>query len=125
MKKALSQYDWDAVYLAKDLIDKDFINHFKLPLLAAKVGINEHKLQYGFKVLTRCTVHEYLRQLRLKQAKRLLAGNKHSIKECAYQSGFREISSFNRAFKKSSGLTPSEWQKMILEKNNNPPDDDF
>jgi AraC-like DNA-binding protein len=60
---------------------------------------------------------EYIRKLRVDKSKELLDLNNHSLAEIAYLTGFSDQSHFIRVFKKSTGMTPSEYQKIYVKSN--------
>lgn len=66
-----------------------------------------------FKVRTGKTYLEYLTELRIAYACKLLAENKHNISDIARQSGFQNLSLFNRRFKELKNVTPSEYQLQL------------
>lgn len=55
------------------------------------------------------TPHEYLAQLRLEKAKRLLSDERCSVSEAAYRCGFYDALYFSKAFRKATGVAPSHW----------------
>jgi len=68
--------------------------------------------QYGslFRALTGESPNRYLNRLRIDHAKRLLAASPSSrISEIAQQAGFQDEYYFSRKFKKSTGLTPTQF----------------
>jgi len=68
-----------------------------------------------FKNTYRMTFKEYLLNIRVGYACKLLTGPMHNISETAYLCGFENISNFNRQFKNIKGITPSEFQKHVHE----------
>jgi AraC-like DNA-binding protein len=59
---------------------------------------------------------EYINSLRIEEAKSLLADpNKHKLNviEIAYQVGFNNKVTFNTTFKKSTGITPTEYRRKF------------
>ena len=60
------------------------------------------------------TCIEYMNQYRLEMASRQLAGTELPITSIALESGFNNISYFNRVFKKKFGVTPKEYRKLQL-----------
>ena len=67
-----------------------------------------------FKERTGKTFTEFLNQVRIHQACQLLQETDLSISQIAYQSGFQNLSYFNRAFKKLRGDTPKEFRGRAL-----------
>ena len=68
-----------------------------------------------FKNTYRMTFKEYLLNIRIGYACKLLTGPSHNISETAYLCGFENISNFNRQFKNIKGITPSEFHKQVHE----------
>ncbi len=60
------------------------------------------------------TFVDYLNDLRIGFATRLLIEKDQSVSEIAYVCGFNSIANFNRRFKKSKGCTPTEYKKEFL-----------
>ncbi len=64
-----------------------------------------------FKQRTNKTYFSFLNELRVENACKLLTGNNDfSISEIAYQSGFKNLSNFNRKFKGVKSITPSKYR---------------
>jgi AraC-like DNA-binding protein len=59
--------------------------------------------------LTDQTVHEFIRNIRLKKATQMLEQKKMTITEIAYAVGFNDLTYFARCFKKQYGKSPSEY----------------
>lgn len=69
-----------------------------------------------FKQVTGCTPQEYLTQLRLEYAKKLMSENNllhYSISNIGAMSGYYDSHYFSRIFKKNTGMTPSEFQEQV------------
>lgn len=58
---------------------------------------------------------EYLLDIRIDYACKLLRDEAHNISEIAYNCGFENLSNFNRQFKRLKSLTPSQYQRQLLE----------
>lgn len=58
------------------------------------------------------TPHEYLLAYRLRQAKQLLLTTDLSIEQIAEECGFNSASHFARAFRKSNGISPTEFKTI-------------
>lgn len=63
-----------------------------------------------FKKITRLTFTDFLNQYRINQAKKLLLHDKN-VTEACYESGFENLSHFNKTFKKLAGENPSQFRK--------------
>ncbi len=82
-------------------------------------GLDMSKMQLYRKLknLTSLAGNEFIRSIRLQQAKILLETSSLNISEVAYQVGFNDPAYFTRAFKKQYGLTPKSVNQSSNEKN--------
>jgi AraC-like DNA-binding protein len=62
-----------------------------------------------FKGKTGKSLSEYVNDMRIGYACRLIIEGKMSISQIGFESGFNNISNFNRTFKKNTGFTPSDY----------------
>lgn len=67
----------------------------------------------AFKKTYRMPFKDYLLKIRVGYACKLLTGESQNISGVAYDSGFGNISNFNRQFKRIKGITPSQFQEQI------------
>jgi AraC family transcriptional regulator len=92
-------------------------DHFSEPIqlqdLAAVASLSPYYFSRLFVKETGVTPHRYLISMRISAAKYLLTASNLSVKEIAFQSGFKDESSFCSAFKKYEGSTPSEYRSTI------------
>ncbi|UZD22025.1 AraC family transcriptional regulator [Algoriphagus halophytocola] len=65
-----------------------------------------------FKLRTRKTFTQYIQQLRITEAKKLLLETDLSIAQISYQVGFQTLSHFNKTFKSLTDMTPKDWRKL-------------
>jgi AraC-like DNA-binding protein len=83
-----------------------------LPSLAEQIGIHSYQLSQLINEKG-INFYEYINRLRIEYAKKLIFENRDflNIARIAFDSGFNSISAFNSAFKKFSGVTPSEFAR--------------
>jgi len=82
-----------------------------LDTLAEKLNISSGYLSTYFKEKTGTNIVEFINEARIRQATVLLVESQLKIQEVAEAVGYRNITSFNRMFKKYTGLKPSEYRK--------------
>lgn len=96
-----------ALYKLKDDINYHPEHNYQLKMLARNAGMNENKLESGFKSLFGKTVFGYILDQRMHLSSRLLKGGTYSIKEVAAKVGYKNTASFTHAFKRHFGFPPS------------------
>jgi AraC-like DNA-binding protein len=98
------------------MIEKElFLNsNFSLEEAAKELKVGRHILsQYVNEILGK-SFSDLIKELRIEKAKKLLEiESNHTIESVGYDIGFNSKSSFFTAFKKITGLTPSEYQKSL------------
>ena len=85
-------------------------------MIADQVGISRVHLHRKMKELTGQTPHDFIRNLRLKQAANLLANRGMSVTEVMYACGFSSSASFSTVFKKFYGMSPRDYMKEHQER---------
>lgn len=79
--------------------------------IAESLGIGRNKFQREIKELTGLKPVEFVRSIRLNEARRMLNDQSLNVSEVAYAVGFNNLSYFTRSFKSEFGILPSDWQK--------------
>jgi len=67
-----------------------------------------------FKSHTGMTFQDFVSDVRISRACEMLVDGTQSITEIAYASGFADVSTFNRAFKKFRDMTPSVYRRAMV-----------
>lgn len=80
------------------------------PAIAERVGISEKYLYNFVKEQTGFSLGEYLMHLRMTKAAELLVEQDMPIKEICYAVGFNSENSFYKAFKRTYGITPTQYR---------------
>lgn len=98
-------------------IYKYLVKHFATPVklgdVAALAGLTPTAFCRYFKERTKKTFVEYLNEMRIGYAKKLLLENRMKISTIGAASGFPNLSNFISQFKKIAGMTPSQYQKTF------------
>ena len=84
-------------------------------MIANKVGISRVHLHRKMKELTNQTPHSFIRNIRLKQAAKLLRESRKSITEVMYVCGFSNPASFSTMFKNLYGCSPRDYMNKQKE----------
>jgi AraC family transcriptional regulator, transcriptional activator of the genes for pyochelin and ferripyochelin receptors len=96
----------ERIYQAKDILLDQINNPPSLLSLARQVGLNDCTLKREFKQVFGTTVFGYLHQHRMEQARSLLLDRQLSVTEIAHKVGYRNLSAFSTAFRKTYGVSP-------------------
>lgn len=83
-------------------------------LITKEVGISRVHLYRKLKELTNLSLRDFIRNIRLDEAARLLKEQKHSIAEVATRTGFENVSYFTVIFKQKFGVPPSRYHEQQL-----------
>lgn len=96
-------------YLAAEFSDANIT----LTSAADKFNISETHLSKLFREYVKTSFASYLEKLRITKAKELLIVGQLKMIEIAEQTGYNSVESFRRAFKRISGVAPSEYKELI------------
>jgi AraC-like DNA-binding protein len=99
------------VQKVKGYIDTHFREEIRLSTLADIAGMSDSSFSRFFKLHTGRNLSDYIIDLRLGHACRLLVDSSDSIAEIGYHCGFNNLSNFNRIFRKRKGCSPSEFRE--------------
>ena len=94
----------------KNLSDSDF----NVDMLTREVGISRAQLHRKMKELTGISTSEFIRNIRLEQAARLLREQKINVTQVAYTVGFSNLAHFSTIFRKHFGISPSEYAEKSV-----------
>ncbi|NIM77725.1 MAG: helix-turn-helix domain-containing protein [Candidatus Aminicenantes bacterium] len=92
-------------------------NELCLSSLSKAVGIQRHYISQILNLKLKQTFWNFVNEYRINEAKKLLShpGKKNlSILQVAYEVGFNSGVSFNRAFKRHTGMTPSKYKSTCI-----------
>ncbi|TBL81115.1 response regulator [Paenibacillus thalictri] len=85
-----------------------------LEAVAEHVQLSPFYVSKMFKEQIGANYIDYLTECRMEHAKRLLSDAGKSLKEIAYEVGYKDPNYFSRVFKKSTGLSPSDYRKDLV-----------
>lgn len=94
----------------KEFIDTHYKEDVTLGQLADLIGMTQVGCSRFFKNKTGKTITEYLTDIRLGHASRMLVDTTYSVAEVAYDCGFNNLSNFNRLFHRVRGITPTKFR---------------
>jgi AraC-like DNA-binding protein len=98
---------------AMQYIMQNFHNEVNMKEMLEITNMSNTSFCLAFKKTYRMTFKEYLLKTRVGYACRLLGDQSMTISEIAYESGFENLSNFNRQFKRIKGVTPKQYQLQV------------
>ena len=109
--KVAVEDDSRRILKVKDFISKNYMDDLRLPALADMAGVGPSAFSRFFKMHTSRNLSDYIIDIRLGYASRMLVDTVKSISEICYDCGFNNLSNFNRIFKKKKGCSPSDFRE--------------
>lgn len=91
----------------------NFSTEIKLDDVASLANMNKQAFCRFFKARTQKTVVEFINEIRIAQAIKLLTAKDAAIKAISFECGYNSISNFNKFFKLITGKTPSEFKRQV------------
>ncbi len=110
----LNLEDVDRMEKLYDYVFRNFNRKITIKEVSEVMSISPNSFCKYFKSRTNKVFSDFVSEVRIGNACKLLIENNLSITQICYESGFNNISNFYRQFKHIKQLTPSEFQKKYL-----------
>lgn len=110
----VSKKDSERMNEVFDYVLKNFKNDINLSEIANKTRFSEAAFCRYFKLRTQKTFVEFVNEIRIEYACKLLSENDLNILEICYESGFKNLSNFNRQFRKYTNNNPKTYRQLVL-----------
>lgn len=98
-----------------DYIQNNYTKKIKISKVASIINMNDSAFSHYFRKRTSNSFTGFVNELRLNNALNQLVYSSRSISDICFESGFNNLSNFNRIFKKWKGTTPLQWKKEYLQ----------
>ncbi len=108
--KVEAHSDSRRVLKVKNFIENHYREELRLAQLSQMVGMTDSAFSRFFKQRTGKNLGEYIVDIRLGHAARLLVDTTHTVAEICYATGFNTVCNFNRLFRKRKGCSPTEFR---------------
>ena len=108
----------DLVQSAIDYMQENYRTHISLDDIVKGMFLSKNYFRQIFKKTTGISISEFIKDLRIKEACKLLEETEKSSAEISVQCGFNDSKFFYLTFKKSLGMTPIEYRKHIRKEKN-------
>lgn len=115
-KHDLPENENDRINAIYDFSLKNFKRPIQLDEIASVANISPNSFCRYFKSKTSKTFSQFLIEVRVGYACKLLIENKMSIKQLCFESGFNNFTSFHKYFKLITGKSPLSYQKEFIQK---------
>jgi AraC family transcriptional regulator len=96
-----------------EFIEENLAENVSLAKLAQLIHLSPYHFCRAFKQSFGVPPHRYHTHLRIERAKALLANPSESVTAIGMAVGFSETSSFTAAFRRTSGMTPSDYRRSL------------
>jgi len=111
---ASNDNDTDRIDKVIQFILKNYKNDIYIEEIASKLNMSIASFSRYFKHHTHKTFSNYVTEIRISHACRLMMDSHYNISEICYMSGFENQSNFYRHFKKFTGVIPKEYKARFL-----------
>ena len=98
----------------KKFIVENSHRDLNLDIAAAHVKLSPDYVSKLFKEQSGTNFIDFLTECRIKNARRMMGDPTKSLKEITFEVGFHDPSYFSRVFKRSQGISPTEFRKRLL-----------
>ncbi|MGC5744834.1 helix-turn-helix transcriptional regulator [Chryseobacterium sp. NFX27] len=95
-------------FVVKKFIDENYHKNIRAEDIGKLTGINQNKIRKEFKSQYKMTVADYISELRMLKAKKMIIDKEIMVKEIAIECGYEYVQNFTRAFKKKFGVSPEK-----------------
>lgn len=113
----ISQLDKEFLDKVTTLIEENLqTENMDISFLREKVNMSHSTFYRKIKGLTGISAQEFIRKIKIRSSLQILMTGSYNISETAYMIGFSDVSYFSQCFKEEFGMPPSEYIKMIREK---------
>ena len=106
------KYNW-LVNKAEDYIESHLSEKIRLSDIAHELGISEYHFHRIYRANGTETLNQFITRIKIERSAIFLVVNKKmTITEIAFGYGYSDSSSYNRAFKKHFGVSPTAFRKQ-------------
>lgn len=103
---------WKYVHSACNIIVENSTEDLTQASVASSIGLSTYYFSKIFKAYMNMSFPQYLANIRVRNAIRLLSDENLSITDVAFMAGFQSTTAFNKAFHDITGYSPREYRKL-------------
>ena len=110
-REYLTENEVEIVRKVRALIEEDLSHPYHARALSRIAGINVYTLNRIFRIYSGTQINRFRHACRMAKAMELLVHADLSIKEIAFELGYKALSNFSESFKRHFGYPPSQLRK--------------
>ncbi len=114
VRHSLLESDKKDIIRAKEYIGRHYQENLTLDVLAQEIHMNPYYFSAFFKKQAGRNFKDYLNEIRMEHAVKLLLTTDKMAYEIALEAGYRDARTFSEMFQRKYGETPSNYRKRIL-----------
>jgi AraC-like DNA-binding protein len=111
---SITSAETERINKVMDFLMDNYTREIKLEEIAGLINLNKSSFCRYFRSRTHKTCSQFINEIRIAHACKLLINKDMTISEICYETGYNNISHFNRQFKLITGLTAREYAKNYL-----------
>lgn len=96
----------------KEFVDEHIEDRISLAAAAAVAGLEEKYFSTYFRKKTGVCFSKWIAHARVRRAADMMSAHDHTITRIAFTVGFQELRTFERAFKKCTGMTAQQFKRL-------------
>lgn len=108
-----SEHGDEAILRAQSWLEAHYTQPFDLDAFSARMNLSPRTLMRRFKLATGLAPLQYQQRLRVEAAKDQLESTQIAVNQIVWQTGYEDVSSFQRLFKRETGLTMVEYRQRF------------
>ena len=95
---------------AKAIVEQEYASELSLDDIARRVASSRRQLQRAYSEVGDTTFRDHLTRVRMEKAAELLTGRGLTVREVAHRVGYRQPAQFAKAFRRHTGVAPSDYR---------------
>lgn len=104
---------YERLQRVKDYVDGKYDQDISLKEAARIAGLEKKYFSTYFRQKTGVCFRDWVAETRVSKAKAMMEVQSYNISEIAFAVGFRNLRTFERAFKRCTGMTPREFKNFV------------
>jgi len=113
MRRVVDDETFRRLCRARDYAHAYFASPIDTRLLAREAALSPWHFHRLFTGTFGTTPHDFLTELRIDQAKRLLASGRYSVTETCFEAGYASLGSFSSKFRAVVGVSPADYGRQV------------